>query len=99
MTFIPADSELGQSVDVSIGPDASPSNPVSMTIFCSNFSVMDDIYKEGEEFLRLNLTTLDSQVCLGRDLALVQIPANDRKLILCKSLHVRLFSLPLHLLI
>ena len=69
-------------MNVSIGPDASPSNPVNMTTFCSNFSVMDDIFKEGKEFLRLLLTTSNSQVCLGRDLALVQIPSNDRKLIL-----------------
>lgn len=59
-----------------IGEESSHNNTLSNVEACFNISQSEDGIKEGLEIVFLTLTTDDSGICLGRDLASVIIPQN-----------------------
>ena len=59
-----------------LGEEADYSNTIVGDTDCFNFSQRDDGIKEGLEVFLLRLNSSDTNVCLGRDLSVVNVLAN-----------------------
>ena len=70
--------DLGRSfvTELIVGRSATYNNTIMDSVSCFNYSHSEDDVKEGLEMVYLTLNTSDSGVCLGRDLAFVNVPPN-----------------------
>ena len=65
-----------QRGEFTIGESASPDSPVERGQECFSLSLQEDSVKEGVESFTLSLRSDDACVWLGRDGAIVTVPAN-----------------------
>ena len=69
-----------------LGQDASSSNSVVGDVDCFNFSQSENGIKEGLEVFLLRLKSSDLNVCLGRDLTVVNVLPNGGEA--CLNFHI-----------
>ena len=72
---LPVGNEDDQTGTVTIPGD--PDDPNYDGSLCFNITVEEDMLKEGLEVFTLELESDDSYVCLGRDVALLDVAANE----------------------